>query len=41
MTGEPANNFHGVGIGPLSKIFAVKSILLLAKLGSSLDYIEV
>ena len=25
MTGEPAKNFHGVGIGPLSKILAVKS----------------
>ena len=24
MTGEPAKNFHGVGIGPLSKILAVK-----------------
>jgi len=23
MTGEPAKNFHGVGIGPLSKILAV------------------
>jgi hypothetical protein len=25
MTGEPAKKFHGVGIGPLSKILAVKS----------------
>ena len=25
MTGEPAKNFHEVGIGPLSKILAVKS----------------
>ena len=24
MTDEPAENFHGVGIGPLSKILAVK-----------------
>ena len=27
MTGEPAKNFHGVGIGPLSKIWAVKYVL--------------
>ena len=24
MTGKPAKKFHGVGIGPLSKILAVK-----------------
>ena len=24
MTGEPAKNFHEVGIGPLSKILPVK-----------------
>ena len=24
MTGKPAKNFHGVGIGPLSKTLAVK-----------------
>ena len=24
MTGGPSTNFHGVGIGPLSKILAVK-----------------
>ena len=24
-SGSPAKNFHGVGIGPLSKILAVKS----------------
>ena len=23
MVGEPAKNFHGIGIGPLSKILAV------------------
>ena len=27
MTGELAKNFHGVGIGPLSKILAVKVII--------------
>ena len=27
MTGEPAKIFHGVGIGPLSKILAVKEIV--------------
>ena len=27
MTGEPAKNFHGAGISPLSKILAVKVIL--------------
>ena len=26
MTGEPAKNFHGVDIGPLSKILAVKTL---------------
>ena len=26
MTGGPSTNFHGVGIGPLSKILAVKFI---------------
>ena len=25
MTGELSKNFHGVGIGPLSKILAVKN----------------
>ena len=27
MTGKLSKNFHGVGIGPLSKILAVKSQL--------------
>ena len=27
MTGEPAKNYHGVCIGPLSKILAVKSLM--------------
>ena len=26
MTGKLSKNFHGVGIGPLSKILAVKSL---------------
>ena len=26
MTGELSTNFHGVGIGPLSKILAVKYV---------------
>ena len=29
MTGGPSTNFHGVGIGPLSKILAVKCIILI------------
>ena len=29
MTGGPSKNFHGVGIGPLSKILAVKWIILI------------
>ena len=28
MTGRPSKNFHGVGIGPLSKILAVKQKIL-------------
>ena len=28
MTGKLSKNFHGVGIGPLSKILAVKSLHL-------------
>ena len=28
MTGGPSTNFHGVGIGPLSKILAVKYLVL-------------
>ena len=27
MTGRLSKNFHGVGIGPLSKILAVKTLL--------------
>ena len=34
MTDEPAKNFHGVGIGPLSKILAVKG----AHSSSTSDY---
>ena len=30
MTGRLPKNFHGVGIGPLSKILAVKSHLAIA-----------
>ena len=26
MTGKLSKNFHGVGIGPLSKIYAVKEV---------------
>ena len=26
MTGKLSKNFHGVGIGPLSKIYAVKGL---------------
>ena len=26
MTGELSKNFHGVGIGPLSKILAIKTL---------------
>ena len=29
MTGKLSKNFHGVGIGPLSKISAVKYILVI------------
>ena len=29
MTGELSKNFHGVGIGPLSKILAVKQMNLI------------
>ena len=28
MTGRLSKNFHGVGIGPLSKILAVNKVLL-------------
>ena len=38
MTGEPAKNFHGVGIGPRSKILAVK---FLQSERSSVSYLEV
>ena len=31
MTSELSKNFHGVGIGPLSKILAVKSNTTLVK----------
>ena len=30
MIGEPAKKFHGVGIGPLSKILPVKAISVVA-----------
>ena len=30
MTGKLSKNFHGVGIGPLSNILAVKYLLLFA-----------
>ena len=33
MTGRLSKNFHGVGIGPLSKILAVKAILPIFCLG--------
>ena len=33
MTGKPAKNFHGFGIGPLSNTLAVKTqVLTIAKL---------
>ena len=28
MTGGLSKNFHGVGVGPLSKILAVKGVIL-------------
>ena len=28
MTGKLSKNFHGVGIGPLSKIYAVKVLVI-------------
>ena len=32
MTGEPAKDFNGVGIGPLSKIMAVKCVATVLKI---------
>ena len=31
MTGKLSKNFHGVGIGPLSNILAVKGLLRVVK----------
>ena len=33
MTGKLSKNFHGVGIGPLSNIFAVKTSAIYRKGG--------
>ena len=41
--GGPSKNFHGVGIGPLSKILAVKSYLkcgIISKATSQLDQVR-
>ena len=37
MTGELSKNFHGVGIGPLSKILAVKCAATVNKIEFSVD----
>ena len=38
MTGKLSKNFHGVGIGPLSKILAVKSVSYRKGLRVTLHY---
>ena len=38
MTGGLSKNFHGVGIGPLSKILAVKSCSVLRQTKPDLEY---
>ena len=35
-TGEPAKHFHGVGIGPLSKILTVKDLAFLLRMSDDL-----
>ena len=37
MTGKPAEKFHGVGIGPLSEIVAVKYLSLITWYQSTND----
>ena len=41
MTGKLSKNFHGVGIGPLSKILAVKSFetLIFSKIPPIFSYV--
>ena len=39
MTFELSKNFHGVGIGPLSKILAVKYLSKLAEITFDLDFL--
>ena len=41
MTGKPAKNFHGVGIGPLSRIMAVNRVLIKVMIGEYLVIHEI